>query len=292
MQEQIQIWFQGLFDGAYGFFDVFWSFITFFGQEMFMIIMLPIVYWALDKRAAVIIGCTSIVSMAINGAIKDIAKIERPIGNENIRFVEVDNMFVSTTTLTESYSFPSGHAQLSSAIMFTSAFYLKNKKFWIVAAIMAVLVALSRVYLGVHWPLDVLVGSILGFVLAYGGYKLFIKLEDKQLYIYIALMALGLILLLLSEKEDTFKAVGAIIGFGGGAIFEKYLVNFDPKTGKIWQKILRVVIGLVFLLGIKEGLKPLFALISDHFFFDFLRYFILVFFGIGVYPLIFKKLKL
>lgn len=292
MQEQIQIWFQGLFDGAYGFFDVFWSFITFFGQEMFMIIMLPIVYWALDKRAAVIIGCTSIVSMAINGAIKDIAKIERPISNENIRFVEVDNMFVSTTTLTESYSFPSGHAQLSSAIMFTSAFYLKNKKFWIIAVVMAVLVALSRVYLGVHWPLDVLVGSILGFVLAYGGYKLFIKLEDKQLFIYIALIVLGLVLLLLSEKEDTYKAVGAIIGFGGGAIFEKYLVKFDPKAGKLWQKVLRVVAGLVFLLALKEGLKPVFALISDHFFFDFVRYFILVFFGIGVYPLIFKKIKL
>ena len=292
MQEQIQIWFQGLFDGAYGFFDVFWSFITFFGQEMFMLILLPIVYWVLDKRAAVIIGCTSILSMALNGAVKDIAKIERPIDDPDIRFVEVDNLFVSTTTLKGSYSFPSGHAQLSSAIMFTSAFYLKNKKFWIIATVMAVLVALSRIYLGVHWPLDVVIGSLLGFALAYLGYKLFIKLEDKVMFIYMALIALGFILLIFAAKEDTFKAVGAIIGFGGGAIFEKKLVNFDPKEGATWKKVLRVVLGLVLVLALKEGLKPVFGIFGEAFIFDCIRYFILVFVAIGVYPLIFKKIKL
>lgn len=294
MQVDLQIWFQELFSWGYGFFDVFWSFITFFGEEMFMIILLPILYWIVDKKAAIIIATSSIVNMAINGAIKDIAQIERPFmdPDNGVRFVSVDNLFVSTEGLRGTYSFPSGHSQLSAAIAFSSAFYVKNKKFWIFASIMAVLVALSRVYLGVHWPLDVLVGCLLGLVFAYLSYKLFTKFYDKKLFIYIALSVLGFVLLFFASKEDTFKAMGAIIGFGTGAIFEMKIVNFDPKVGKPWQKALRVVIGLIVLLALKEGMKPVLALISDAFILDAVRYFLIVFFAIGIYPLVFKKLKL
>ena len=65
-------------------------------------------------------------------------------------------------------------------------------------------------------------------------------------------------------------------------------INFSVE-GKLSNKILRVVIGLAILIILKIGLKAIFPKKSV---FDFIRYFMVVFFGIGLYPAIFKKLKL
>ena len=59
--------------------------------------------------------------------------------------------------------------------------------------------------------------------------------------------------------------------------------------GKLSNKILRVVIGLAILIILKVGLKAIFP---KKLVFDFIRYFMVVFFGIGLYPAIFKKFKL
>lgn len=292
MQEIIQVWFQELFSSFYGFFDAFFGFCTFFGEELFFVILIPILYWTINKRIAMMVSCAGILSLSVNGVFKDIAQIERPIINENIRFVEIDNLFVNTIDLKDSYSFPSGHAQLVSTLICSLGFSLKNKRFWIFGSILIVLVCLSRVYLGVHWPLDVLVGGILGLVLAYGMYKLFMKLENKKIFIYLGLIVIGFILLLFAQTADTYKALGGIIGFSLGAIFEMKLVNFNPQEGKLWKKVVRVVLGLIILLGLKEGLKYGFSLISDNNIFHVIRYFLLTFVGIGLYPWFFKKIKL
>lgn len=292
MQQIIQEWFQNLFSSFYGFFDFVFGFFTFFGEEMFFVILLATIYWAVDKKIAKLVGCAGIISLAINGAIKDIAKIERPIDNEAIRFVEIDNIFVNTVDLKDSYSFPSGHAQLIGTVVATLGFSFKNKKFWIYASILVGLVCLSRVYLGVHWPLDVLVGAILGIVIGYAIYKLFLKIENKKIFIYLSLITLALILLIFASQADTFKAIGAIVGFSAGVIFEEKFVNFNEKQGKLWKKILRVVIGIIIVLALKEGLKYIFSLISDAYIFHCIRYFILCFVGIALYPMLFKKIKL
>ena len=110
----------------------------------------------------------------VPGMIKDICEIPRPIGTEGIRFVEVENFFVDTVHLKEgSYSFPSGHSQTSSVMMFSIASYYNKKKLWIAATVLTLLVMLSRMYLGVHWPLDVLIGGLLGLISAVICYQIF-----------------------------------------------------------------------------------------------------------------------
>ena len=293
MQADILIWFQGLFENFQDFFDIFFMLVTACGEELVLFIVLPIFYWAINKEVAEIGAIAGFAAMTLNGVVKDVCAIERPIGTEGIRFVEIDNFLVDTVHLKEgSYSFPSGHSQTSSVLMFSLASYYNKKKLWIGATILVLLVMMSRMYLGVHWPLDVLVGGLLGLVFAVGFYKLLInKKDDTRIKIYFIVACVCLLALIFVQKSDSFKAIGACFGFAFGALFERKLVNFDPKEGTLLKKVIRCAVGIILVGGLKIGLKPLFALIADHVILDFLRYAILVFVAIGVYPLIFKKFK-
>ena len=58
------------------------------------------------------------------------------------------------------FSFPSGHSNASFAV--ATAIFSRNKKLGIPALILAAAIAISRLYVFVHWPTDVLVGTIIG----------------------------------------------------------------------------------------------------------------------------------
>lgn len=293
MQVSFSQWFQGLFENFQGIFDVIFAFFTMFGQELFFIVLMGIFYWAVNKKIPLIVGVGALLSGISNGALKEICKVERPINDPNVRFVSIENFFVNTEELRGTYSFPSGHAMWASSLFCSLGFQLKNKKFWFFAIFMIVMVALSRIYLGVHWLLDVVVGSILGFIIAYLVYLLFTKVKEKTLFIYIGLFVFGLIFIFFASSKDDFCGLGTIFGLSLGAVFEEKLVKFDPKEGTIVKKIFRVIIGFILVFALKEGIKYLFNLIDpDLLILHSIRYFILSFFAIAIYPLIFKKIKL
>jgi undecaprenyl-diphosphatase len=75
-----------------------------------------------------------------------------------------------TSTIYDSYSFPSGHA-LSSMVFFGLFAWLLSREhparrnlIYAVAAVLTLWVGLSRVYLGFHWPSDVIGGFVIGFI--------------------------------------------------------------------------------------------------------------------------------
>lgn len=77
------------------------------------------------------------------------------------------------------YSFPSGHTAASFASVM--ALYLAGeKKLWISALVLAVLIAFSRLYLYVHYPTDVLGGMIIGVISGALGYWLMKKAEESK----------------------------------------------------------------------------------------------------------------
>lgn len=292
-QVPIMEWLQVLFSWGQSFFEILFIIITFLGEELFLYVLIPAIYWCYNKELGELLALTGFASLTVNGALKDIFKIDRPFihHSDKLNYVEVDNFFVNTTELSSSYSFPSGHSQEIGAVSFTLAAYFKKKKFWIIAAIVTLLVMYSRVFLGVHWPLDVLVGGLLGLGIGVLGHYLFTKFPKKRILIYFAMVLVSFLALIFANKPDTYKAIGAMMGFACGALVEHRYVNFEIKNISTVKKVLRIVVGLVLLLGLKVGLKPLFLLISDHVIFDLLRYFILVFIAIAIYPWIFKKLK-
>jgi hypothetical protein len=96
-----------------------------------------------------------------------------------------------------------------------------------------------------------------------------------------------LIFLSFSNSPDYIKALGTYFGFVNGIFIEKKYVNFEINKNKL-KLFLRFIIGLTIILGLKEGLKFIFP---NQLAFDFIRYFLITFIGIGIYPMIFKKLK-
>ena len=261
------------------FLDGLFQFITMFGEEAILIPLIAVIYWAFNKKMGEYIAYASLTSVLVNGAIKDIFKAKRPIGEPGIRSLKVE-----TAT---GYSFPSGHTQGTASFWSAIAIYLKNNYMYGISALIIILVAISRLYLGVHYPKDVLFGAIFGILTSFITYKLFNKVNNK-IALYFGTFIIFMPALLYAHSADFIKGMGTFLGFALGIYVEKKYVNFSVE-GKSINKILRVVIGLAILILLKVGLKAVFP---NKLVFHFLRYFIIVFFGIGLYPAIFKKLKL
>ena len=261
------------------FLDGLFQFITMFGEEAILIPLIAVIYWAFNKKMGEYIAYASLTSVLVNGAIKDIFKAKRPIGEPGIRSLKVE-----TAT---GYSFPSGHTQGTASFWGAIAIYLKKNYMYGISALIIVLVAISRLYLGVHYPKDVLFGAIFGILTSSIAYKLFNKVNNK-ISLYFGTFIVFMPVLLYAHSADFIKGMGTFLGFALGIYVEKKYVNFSVE-GKSINKILRVVIGLAILILLKVGLKAVFP---NKLVFHFLRYFIIVFFGIGLYPAIFKKLKL
>ena len=93
--------------------------------------------------------------------------------------------------------------------------------------------------------------------------------------------------------NDNFGSYGGlVIGFAVGLILEMRFVNFsiEPHEGQKWRLVLRVVIGLILVIGLIIGLAPI--LPSDEIWLRMIRYCLATVMGLFVWPLIFKKAKL
>ena len=260
------------------FFDFLFQLITMCGEQIVLISIISIIYWALDKKFGEYIAYSVLTSVLLNNAIKDIFKLKRPIGEEGIRTLRE-----KTAT---GYSFPSGHTQSSASFYGAMAIYLKKKSMYIIATIMIVLIGFSRLYLGVHYPKDVIVGGILGVLTSLICYKLYNKFENKML-LYVITFIVFIPALTFAHSADFIKGMGTYLGFVIGIYIEKKYVNFSNQ-GSTRSKVIRVLLGVLILLVLQVGLK---ALLPSQIIFSFIRYTLISFVGIGIYPMIFKKFK-
>lgn len=260
------------------FLDILFEGFTMLGEELFIVPLLAIIFWTLDKRFGEILAFTLFTSLLVNNSLKDLFSFERPIGEEGIRTLRPE-----TAT---GKSFPSGHTQNAAAAAGAFSLYLKKRWVTLLSMTLMILVAVSRLYLGVHYPKDVLAGILLGLLMAKLSAYLFKRFDSIKLYILILLLFIPA--LLFSRSPDFIKSLGSYSGFVLGIILEKKVVDFSTD-GPLWKKILRVVLGVALVLLIKEGLK---VVLPELLIFDFIRYFMVTFFAIGLYPWLFKKIRL
>lgn len=260
------------------FLDILFQLITMCGEQIVLISIIAVIYWTLDKKFGEYIAYSVLTSVLLNNTIKDIFKMKRPIGEKGIRTLREQ-----TAT---GYSFPSGHTQNASSFYGAMAIYLKKRVMHIIATIMIILVGFSRLYLGVHYPKDVIVGGILGVLTSLICYKLYNKFENKML-LYVITFVIFIPVLTFAHSADFIKGMGTYLGFIIGIYIEKKYVNFSVE-GSTGNKIIRVLLGILILLTLQVGLK---VLLPSATIFSFIRYLLISLTGIGIYPMVFKKFK-
>ncbi len=287
--------------GFTAFMDFMFAFFTFFCEELLLLLLLLIVYWTVNKKTGETLMMAMFMSISVNSILKNIIRRPRPFIKEGysdkVRFVQIDNFFVNTTGLGRQFSFPSGHAQLAGSFYGTFMLIAKKKWAYIVCPIIIFLVMLSRPYLGVHYPTDVLVGGVLGMGIAFLTVYLANKFFDKRYYIYAALIVLLIINVSVPSlyDPDSLKFLGTAIGALAGIFMDEKYTKFEIDGVVWWKRVLRVVGGVALIMVFKEGLKPLFNLfdVSDigKDLLGALRYLFVGFAATGLWPLIFTKCK-
>ena len=262
--------------------------LTEFGGQTILIGIIGIIYWIIDKKLGEKIGFIAIANVGLNNILKGCFMEKRPFQHDGYAHLEA---FPGEGSPSGS-SFPSGHSQNSATIYSLVAMNFKQKWLKIVSIVLLIIVPLTRVIIGVHFPHDVLVGSLLGIGVAVLLSHLYNKYYEKRQYLYIAVIILYLPFMFIVPTKDFFVGYGLLLGFVLGTTIERRYINFSNDVS--WKKmILRILAGLVTILIFKAGFKALLSLIFEDipYIFDLIRYFLIAFAATGLVPFLFKSEK-
>ncbi len=276
--------------------------ITHLGEETLFMILALAIFWCIDKKRGYFLLFTGFTGTVCVQILKMIFRVPRPwVLDPNFSIVE------SARAEATGYSFPSGHTQIATTLYGGLARSSKNK--YLSGAFIAIwlLIAFSRMYLGVHTPLDVLVSMAIGVVLVLIYYPLMKKATEKPAFMYgvIAfILALSLGNLLFVELyrfpadvdpalfDNAVKVAWQLffIVLGMCVIYpmDQYVIKFETRA-VWWAQLLKLAGGVILVILCRVLLKtPLNALFGGHAIAHGLRYFVIVIVAGVVWPLTFK----
>ena len=298
------------------------SFFSFIGSEPFFLFLAPTIYWCLDPVLGIRAGLYLLINGGVNAMLKVLFHAPRPYWYSGE---------VKALSTESSFGAPSGHAQTSVVIWGTIAKSIRTRWAWIFVILLIFFIGLSRIYLGVHFPSDVLLGWIIGIVLLW----LLLWLEDPFLSWFnninrsyqVILLVIGslsfvflfvLISTLVGEgaipqvwietasqaapDEEPLNPLsissivsyaGAFLGMAIGAIWMRARGWFSTKD-PLMQLLLRYLLGLVGVIVLYSGLGTILPHGEDLVSLIF-RYFRYAFVGVWITagaPVLFIRLKL
>ena len=256
---------------------------SFFGTEYFFLLLLPALYWCFEDGIGLRVGIILILSTSVNDALKMAFHGPRPY------WYSTDVIRYASET---SFGIPSGHAQIAVGVWGMLATSIRKWWGWLIAILIILLIGISRLYLGVHFPLDVILGWLIGALLLWivlRFWKLataFLKEMSLGHQILAAFLS-GLIIILFSlipfaslkatnwqpaqawakfateaiSLRGAFTMGGTLFGLLAGLAWFNRQGGFSTD-GPIWKRFLRFMIGVVGTLVLYVGLDFLFGLIT------------------------------
>jgi undecaprenyl-diphosphatase len=285
-----------------GVFDFLFSLVTHLGEETIFLVIAILFFWCINKRQGYYILITGLVGTVVNQMLKLFFRIPRPWDlDPNFEIVEAARAEAT------GYSFPSGHTQNIAGTFGAIAAFKKGKVRTAVCTTIILLVAFSRMYLGVHTPLDVIVSLVLalGLILllrpvfvSEANFKKFMpwvvvgSVVLSSAFLAYVLGFSGVSFIDPHNYQSALKNACTLLGCTVGLVLvyvvDSRFINFRTD-GKWYAQAIKLVLGLGVVLAIKSGLSsPLTHLFGNELVARSVRYFLIVAFAGAVWPLTFK----
>ena len=279
--------------------------ITHLGGETAFLAVAIFIFWCVDKHEGYYLLTVGFLGTVLNQFLKLLCRIPRPwVLDPDFTIVE------SARAEATGYSFPSGHTQNAIGLFGGMARWGGRRWVRLGLTTLALVIAFSRMYLGVHTPADVGVSLVLAAALVLGLYPLMRRAQEKPRYMGYVLAAMlvvsGAFVVfvetcgfpadmdaenLASGIGNAWKMLGAVAGMTLAWLLDRRYIHFETQA-VWWVQVIKVAVGMALLLAIKSGLKaPLLALLGHEGLAGGVRYFLLVLVAGAVWPLVFRPMS-
>ena len=246
--------------------------ITYLGDETAFLVIALILMWCVDKRTGYYVLSVGFMGTIMNQFMKLWFRIPRPwVQDPQFSILEQAREGAS------GYSFPSGHTQSSVGTFGALAYTTKHRSLRWLCIAAAILVPFSRMYIGVHTPLDVCVAAAMALVLVFALKPLVFGENPRVFPIFLGMMLVVSVAFLCfvefypfpsdidphnmeSGLKNAYTLLGSISGMIVFYIVDEKWLRFSTKA-VWWAQVLKIALGLGLVLAVKSGLKtPLDAL--------------------------------
>lgn len=274
--------------------------ITYLGDEIAFLVVALILIWCADKRTGYYVLAVGFMGTIANQFMKLWFRIPRPwVLDENFTILEQAREGAS------GYSFPSGHTQSSVGTFGAIGYTTKNKLIRILCIAAIILVPFSRMYLGVHTPLDVSVAVLMAAMLIVALKPIILNSKNSMVFpVFLGIMltvSVGFLCFvemypfptdidphnMESGLKNAYTLLGSILGMITVYVVDQKWLKF-PTKAIWWAQIIKVALGLGIVLAVKSGLKaPLeavFGVLAGR----AVRYYLIVIVAGVLWPMTFK----
>lgn len=273
-------------------------FFSYLGTQEFFLLVLPLIYWSVDSALGLRVGFILMTSEMLNYVGKLAFAGPRPYWVSS----HVRGLWPEAT-----FGIPSGHAQHAVSVWGVIAAYFKKTWVWVAAILLIFFIGFSRLYLGAHFPHDVIVGWLFGTLVLWAFMRFWnpvqnwvIKKTLKQQILISFIVSLMFIFIgfgMVTLRSDyqvskewvnnallpkdaempapvdansPFTSAGVLFGMAAGAAWIESLGGYNA-AGSLQKRALRYAVGLIGILILYVGLGEIFPR-GDGFIFYLLRY--------------------